>query len=271
MGLPDLEKFWESTERLAGSRWAHALTWVLLGDTYLVLRHQTSLLSLDRTWAISNITVSDALLFGIFLLGFLIVLSPLRALLQLPSWVATEWLIKKYAKQEPALEGVKEAELLSYAMINNNSVVYNEYLKQISTKQGFRSKSSWKFAAMSALLLNFLASSTKAPSLGVEVWSILRDLPSPISVLSIILLALTVLVITISGVFAARYTGWQYLDVPSRAVFMEVKEATRVKEEAEDHDSRGEIERYSQDHKLERMATSNTQHKRSASIEATRS
>lgn len=203
---------------------------VLLADSVLVLGFGANLLLVDFDWLKNHLSLG-------FVLGVLIgyafirawVLPWLRFFMGAPSLLLTAYLSEKIKDRFGVRLGVRDDDLLAYALVRDNSVAYEEYKRW---KELQRANFEDKELAILVFILgsvNFFGSGA-VPSLSQSFVSGVRALPPSLSILiyAVIVLALLFMLFMVIVVTPhhARYLAISNKKVHSdMAAFFEIKES----------------------------------------------
>jgi hypothetical protein len=206
---------------------------VLLADSVLVLGFGANLLLVDVDW------LKNQLSFG-FVLGVLIgyafirawILPWLRVFMGTPSLLFTVYISEKMKDRLGVRLGIRDDDLLAYALVRDNSVAYEEYKKW---KELQRASLEDKELAILVLILgavNFFASGV-VPSLSQSFVSGVRSLPPSLSILIYVVTVLALLWMFLMIIVVTPYHA-RYVAISSERVHSDMAAFFEMKENAAD-------------------------------------
>ncbi len=201
---------------IAGRRGFQLGSFLLFVDSYLLFYFKVNLFSLNWNWAKSHIGLGAAatIVFFYFILAGLL-LPLVQFFLLIPSIIGSEVLIHRWAKYGGEfVKGVDKLELLQFALVEDNGIAYQEYLKKEREATDYLKDINWKFVFLCALGLDAFAAMGPSESLLEVLWSALRRMPSWIFYPSIATITISLLMLFISTLIAVRFTGKYYFVSP---------------------------------------------------------
>jgi len=210
------EQFAGLEKLIAGRRGLQLGSFLLFVDFYLTLRFRVNLLVLDWDWAKSHIGLGGTATIVFFFFLFATFLMPwVHEFLLLPSLIGSEIMIHKREKTKGGyVRGIESAKLLEFAIIQGNSIAYQEYLRKENASDEYLKNIRWQFVFICALGLDTFAAKSDSETLLEVFWSSLRSLPVWIFYPSVAALAVSLLFLLWSSLFFGRFAGKYYLTGP---------------------------------------------------------
>lgn len=205
MGLTKLvEESFEGLGRLGRIEFFHALlSFVLFLDIYLALRHDKSVVTLDYAWLKQHLDIGEILIF-LMLLSFLlaVVLPFVRSCLV--GLVMCGGLISSFF-HKATLEAnvVKSEDLMAYAILNNNSVAYQECIRRGTVMGDTYAYRARAFAVIIFIITDLMVG-LRGDSVALEFLSWLEGLPALASASLKVFLMFTLLGAAVDAIFGSR-------------------------------------------------------------------
>jgi len=230
-----LEKLAGLEKLIAGRRGLQLGSFLLFADFYLTLQFRVNLLVLDWDWAKSRIGLGGAATIVFFFFLFATFLIPwVHEFLLLPSVIGSEIIIYKWAKTRGEyVRGIKQAQLLEFAIIEGNSIAYQEYLRKVNASDEYLKNIRWQFVFICALGLDAFAAKGNSEALLEVFWSSLRSLPAWIFYPSVAALTVSLLFLLLSSLLFFRFSEKYYFAGPR---LYQLIEASIVPDEEEPTD-----------------------------------
>jgi len=201
---------------ISGKRGLQLASFLLFADFYLIKTFQVNLLSLNWEWAKSNLAFGGLAAMLFFFLLFAGLLTPwIQALLLLPSYIGSEIFLNRLVKKEgDFLGGVKDHELLHFAIAEGNSIAYQEYLRKQQEVAEHIVQAKWVFVFLCSLGLNAFASEGASESLLEFLWTALGRLPAWLYYVLVVALATWLLLLLSGSLITFRFMGKYHLVNP---------------------------------------------------------
>lgn len=221
---------------IAGRRGLQLGSFLLFADCYLILKFRVNLLMLDAEWARGHIGIGGAATIVFFFFLFSSALMPwVHILFVLPSVLGSEIMIHRLSKSGGEfLEGIKKDTLLEFAIIEDNGIAYQEYLRKEKASDEYMKDMRWGFVFLCFLGLDAFAAKGDSNSLVEMFWSALQRLPLWIFYPSATALAWVLFSLLVSSLVTFRFMGKYFLVGPRLYDFIKTSMAPDEGETSEE-------------------------------------
>lgn len=192
----------------SGRRGLQLASFLLFADSYLIVHDHVGLLAVDADWLKVHLGIPGvALLLSLFLLLGGVVLPWIHFLFVFASVVSFDFLLEKAATIAGAhIRGISEHQLLSFALLTNNGVAYQEYLRHASQNRDRAKWSRWAFTFLCFLVLDLFVSFGPPLSLVESIYAELHTLPAPIFYPSLVAIGLSLVILTLGALAFTRFS-----------------------------------------------------------------